>query len=389
MAKAKRRLNGEGTEIVEIVVNGTKYYMWQISYKDASGKTQRKTIKRKIKADVVYAKKVFLKEIEKLKNISSPVGGEKITIEEWLDQWMELFKTPPAVKRSTQRDYANKIKSYINPTIGSIELKKLTTIDLQNLINELNKTLSGSSVCDIFKILKSALIKAVELKYIYEIPTGYELPSNKNKEMHILTDAHFEAIKKTKSRFQLLYMLYAYLGLRRNEGLAISWENVNLEQKTIQIEKNLNLDMDLEEKFYLDDPKTYNSNRTVYLSNELVDLLQTHKKQQEATRKEKGKYWNPYNFVFCTTYGGFIYPQSVWESWRLVLKKFNLPYVRLHDMRHTFCTNALEAGANVATVMKVAGHAKLQTLQRYLHPTAEAQKNAFDLIAKTHQTREE
>ncbi len=43
--------------------------------------------------------------------------------------------------------------------------------------------------------------------------------------------------------------------------------------------------------------------------------------------------------------------------------------VTLHTMRHTFCTLALEAGVDVVTVQRQAGHANIETTTRYLHPT--------------------
>ena len=51
----------------------------------------------------------------------------------------------------------------------------------------------------------------------------------------------------------------------------------------------------------------------------------------------------------------------------------------LYDLRHTFATRMLtEVGVDVGTLAKIMGHANLRTLQRYIHPTSEAQKAAMD-----------
>jgi integrase len=51
----------------------------------------------------------------------------------------------------------------------------------------------------------------------------------------------------------------------------------------------------------------------------------------------------------------------------------------LYDLRHTFATRMLtEVGTDVGTLAKIMGHANLRTLQRYIHPTSEAQKSAME-----------
>ena len=41
--------------------------------------------------------------------------------------------------------------------------------------------------------------------------------------------------------------------------------------------------------------------------------------------------------------------------------------VTFHSLRHTFCTNALEAGLTLQDVKELAGHASITTTEQYLH----------------------
>ena len=45
-----------------------------------------------------------------------------------------------------------------------------------------------------------------------------------------------------------------------------------------------------------------------------------------------------------------------------------------HDLRHTYCTNLLESGADLADVMEMIGHSSLRMARRYTHVTNKRKK---------------
>ena len=63
--------------------------------------------------------------------------------------------------------------------------------------------------------------------------------------------------------------------------------------------------------------------------------------------------------------------------WSSIRKRAQLDGVRLHDLRHSFASDALNAGAPLAHVGAVLGHADQRTTARYAHVADEALRRSL------------
>lgn len=59
------------------------------------------------------------------------------------------------------------------------------------------------------------------------------------------------------------------------------------------------------------------------------------------------------------------------------LKRSGVPPFRLYDLRHTFATRTTIAGVDLVTLAAILGHARIQMVLRYAHPTQAHQANAM------------
>ena len=65
------------------------------------------------------------------------------------------------------------------------------------------------------------------------------------------------------------------------------------------------------------------------------------------------------------------------------IKDTGLPYIRVHDLRHSFATNMIEKGVNIVVVSRYLGHASIQmTVDRYTHPSIDAQNELIEVLNK-------
>lgn len=168
-------------------------------------------------------------------------------------------------------------------------------------------------------------------------------------------------------RRDLLSMFYLELvsGLRKGELVALRWDDLDVQSKTISVSRQYvrNPDGSLE----LTRPKTENSVRLVSIPQAAVDLLlQEHDHHPD----------NPYMFPSPLA-GEMYHPDSVVNLHKKILKDAGLEHLRFHDLQHTFATTALQNGVDVKTVSSMLGHFDAGfTLRTYTHATRQKQDEA-------------
>ena len=169
----------------------------------------------------------------------------------------------------------------------------------------------------------------------------------------------------------LLPMFYLELasGLRKGELVALRWEDVDIQSRTISVSRQYvrNPDGSLE----LTRPKTENSVRLVSIPQAAVELLlQEHEKHPDS----------PYLFPSPLT-GEMYHPDSVVNLHKKILKDAGLEDIRFHDLRHTFATHALANGVDAKTLSGILGHTKASfTLDTYTHTTTDMHKKAAEIV---------
>lgn len=305
------------------------------------------------------------------------IEPNKITLGEWIDEWLETYKKIEVSVTSFDR-YRSLAENHIKPALGAIYLQQLRTEHIQKLYKELKeKGYSSSTIRLLHTVLHSSLERAVKNKLIFFNPSAeVSLPKLQKYKARVLTveeqQKFIEALEG--DRLKAAFLILLFTGIRRGELLALKWEDINFKDKTMTISKNLVRSRGQgKNKLIIKSTKTENI-RIIPLSDIVLEALKEHQEKMQA----EGKYGTD-KPVFCTRNGNYIFPDRLNEKYERILKKAGLePDENIHALRHTFATRALQAGVNLKIIQKLLGHARLSTTaDRYSHVFLEMEREAI------------
>ena len=207
------------------------------------------------------------------------------TAGEWAQLWYENY-AKPSVRASTAAYYKNYIDQHIVPHIGDIKLAALTTLQIQKFYNETKAhgrvrryenmddlSLSNKTIRGLHTMLRQCLEQAVTERLIpYNPANGCRLPKKEKKKMQIIPPEKIRDYLKAAEEWGVLPMFYLELstGLRRGELVALLWSDLNLQTKTLTVSKSVSRGKG---ELVVTEPKTENSIREIYLSDEAIRLL--------------------------------------------------------------------------------------------------------------------
>jgi integrase len=207
---------------------------WVAQYRDANDKVRY--IYRKSKADARKALREALKDRDE-----GYVPADKLTVGMYLQEWMA--KRQNTVSGRTWRVQESMLRNRVKPHVGDVRLCKLSPADVRSMYRRLlSDGLTPSTVGNVHVILKQALRDAVRDKHIRSNPLDdVKPPKQQRKEKDVLTAEDVRRLLETVrgGRFEGVFVLAATCGLRIGEILALRYEDVDLQQGTLRVERTL------------------------------------------------------------------------------------------------------------------------------------------------------
>ncbi len=277
-------------------------------------------------------------------------------------------------KRSDGR-WEGRYTAGYDPTTGKRIIKNVLGKTQAEVKTKLAKVLEESKDLDI--------VRAEEYTVTTWLRTWYDLYAKPNIrlatadryqlmiETYTIPPEDMKAYLDAANARGLLPMFYLALvsGLRKGELVALLWDDLDIENKTIFVSKQYVRNPNGE--LTLSRPKTETSVRRISIPQEAVDLLiQEHSKHPD----------NQCMFPSPAT-GEMYHPDSVAKLHEKILKDANLEHIPLHSLRHTFATVALQNGIDVKTVSSMLGHYDAGfTLRTYTHATRQVQNHAAETM---------
>jgi len=351
------------------------------------------------------AAKAFKAEVENQINKGTFANAKGLTLGEYLLEWLPAYGR--GLADNTYADYQHAIEKHINPRIGNIPLKDITTLAIQTLCNRLleteyitakfeehdgvsilirpAKTYSVKYVRNIFGVLSAALSKAVETHLIPQNPSeAVELPAPKDKDYVIPSPEQLQELLealKNSGMFEAI-LICAILGTRRGETLGLYWDDIDFTRDTIEL-KRAWIENKKEKAVTLGNLKTKKSERILPLPPFIKSTLLALREKQKALRLKRPDTYVMSPFIFVNEIGMPFMPHSMTQAITRASKKVGLDGMRLHDLRHAVGTYMIDAGESPKTVSELLGHSSVSfTMKRYVHGVDDSKRRAVNVMAE-------
>lgn len=315
---------------------------------------------------------------------ASPWEPERrdLTVARFLhERWLPDIRT--TVRATTHASYSSHVSRHIVPRIGSLPLRVVGPDVLNRLYADLlsggrasGRGLSSTTVRRIHATIHRAFRDAVRWGLLSENPAARCDPPKERADHHEM---------RTWDRRQLaaflehvasdplypLWHLLAMTGLRRGEALGLRWSDVDLPRQTLVIRQTI---VAVGYEVELSRPKSARGRRVVALDEGTVKVLRLHKTKTGGIGSE--------GLVFRRSDLQPLHPVAISKAFASLVRGSGLPPIRLHDLRHTHATLALEAGIHPKIVSERLGHSTVAfTLDIYSHCLQHMQHEAAAKIA--------
>ena len=187
--------------------------------------------------------------------------------------------------------------------------------------------------------------------------------------MHVYDEMQVRQLLETAAgtRLEALLTLAVTTGMREGELLGLKWRNINLDGKYLHVQTQVRQLRD--SGLTIKDVKTSMSRRKIELSDVAVDALRRHRVQQAQDRLRIGQAWQDNDLVFPNSLGNPQDAQNLLNrEYARIVQRADLPYIRIHDLRHTAATLLLLKGVHPKKVSEKLRHASVAiTLTIYSH----------------------
>lgn len=318
------------------------------------------------------------------KKLGEPLRQSEITFDQFLDQWLETVKLRG--RERTWLHYANIAQRYVRPDLGKRRLIDVMAADVTALYTTLSgRGLSAATVRYVHTLLTNAFKLALRREQVRKNPMlGVDPPRKESRELQSLDADQMRAfLRAAEARHKAtLFALAFYTGARPCEYLALKWSDLDNQAGAVTLQRSMVWRETGD--WYLTEPKTAASRRTIPLSAPLLAKLSEHRKQQLEEKLRAGKVWENHGFIFSNEIGQPFALRAIRHVFKRLLKDAGLPLTtRLYDARHSCASALIASGINSKVVSERLGHSKVNiTLDTYTHVSAGMQKEASDQLDK-------
>lgn len=324
-----------------------------------------------------------LREMEKqlgydLDNRLDPLG-KNITVMELVERYL---KTKVGMRPNTLANYKFVVNILKKEPFANQKIMNVKTSDAKLFLIKMQQEdgKRHSTIKTVRGVLRPAFQMAVDDDILMKNPFQFELAG-----VVVNDSVTREAITKEQMRnflrfvhddilyckyYEVVYILF-HTGMRISEFCGLTLKDIDLENKTVNIERQLQ--RTAQREYVIEPTKTNAGTRVLPITDEVAEMFRSIIQDRPKYRIEK----------IVGGYSGFLFLDKDhmplvamhWEHrFNSMVGRYNeiykvqIPNITPHVCRHTYCSNQAKAGMNPKTLQYLMGHSDIAvTLNVYTH----------------------
>lgn len=375
MAKAKKRADGR--------------YCAQIYLgRDENGKRQYKSVYGKSPAELKEKETAIRLQLGRGLDVLS----QRDSFDTWADDWIRLKKSAKITDK--QKSNYQRGVTFWKEALNGYEIGRIRADDIERPLVSLQEEGYAARTINFYRSTVHQIMQRAVGRVISSNPVDLVQltePGQKAEQRRALSAEEQKWIWDTPHRGQPVAVIMMLSGLRRGELAALTWNDVDLKERTITVNKSI--------EYPPNEPprlrhltKSAAGMRTVDIPQKLADYMAAMPKDNMLViHSAKGgvmtesawlSLWGSYMRILNIKYGVRT-PADLERMKKSGQHKFDMtiPRITLHWLRHTFCTLLYLSGVDVVQACAQMGHADIATtLKIYTHLDAIHKRKSVDKL---------
>ncbi len=302
------------------------------------------------------------------------IRPNELNMQDFVDQYWMSYLDRIEAKPSTRKSYGSILK-HLLPSLGQLRLAQITPLHIEQLIQQRSKKVSAKTLLNELGLLQSIFSLAVENDLMDRSPVrSKHKPKSTHSEKPIWSSEQVRNILAAlPTQYRPLFTCAALTGLRVGELLALAWQNVSFDNRTISVQRSL-----WNGQFVR--PKTESSIRTLHAGPTLITVLRDH----WAVSAHPA----PTDLVFCKANGAPFHPDVVRKDVLYpTLDRLGIPRPArgsgFHCFRHSAGSFVNAQTGNLKLAQKLLGHSRYETTANiYTHASSDQEREAAEALER-------
>ena len=344
---------------------------WSISWTDKKGAQHRESTKCTSKED---AREVLVEKLRAVKKTIHPFlkDEQKINFARFADRFAEEYQGNRGDLSESSRTLYLVLLKKLKEHFGDLLLGDISDSDVDEYIAKRKRDtvrglgqrkVSHVTINRELAVLRLMLNWAVEKNIIVDNPVKKRVSRRKvfkeePRKVYFNEDEFVALLAAAEEPWKSFIRVAIHTGMRLEEIQGLRWDELDLKGKCIKL------------------PAARTKGKTsrdVELNSTMMKFFSELKMVRQAQGSE---------YVFPSPKTGRPYSKCFSNTWKRLLRRAGLKkQFHFHDLRRTFITKAIGAGAGVKDVQEQVGHADASTtLKNYALATKEGKRRVVDLV---------